>query len=315
MTYFSTAQPVIILVGPTAIGKTALSFQLAKEFDCEIVSMDSMQVYRYMDIGTAKATRQERERIPHHLIDIVDPDEDYDAERFVVDACTSLTDIHARQKIPLITGGTGLYLKALTEGLFPGGIRYPQIRAELKERLQREGNSKLHEELRVCDSISANRIHLNDSHRLLRALEIYHGSGIPWSQHILEQKRESGNKRFKQMLLIGLTCERHTLYEQINRRSHIMIDAGLEDEVRGLLERGYGSNLKSMMSIGYKHMLMYLQGVCGKTQMEMLLARDTRRYAKRQFTWFKKSAGILWFDKNEVEKIISLSKNWLAECS
>jgi tRNA dimethylallyltransferase len=315
MMYFPVTQPVFVLVGPTAIGKTALSLQMAEEFDCEIVSMDSMQVYRYMDIGTAKATREEREKIPHHLIDIVDPDEDYDAERFIIDACTSIADIHAREKIPLITGGTGLYLKALIEGLFPGGTQYPQIRAELQERLHREGSLKLHEELSACDSISAKRIHYNDTQRLIRALEIYHGSGTPWSQHIHEQKKESGGKRFQQMLLIGLTCERDTLYEQINRRTCLMIDSGLEDEVRGLLHRGYSSKLNSMMSIGYRHMVMYIQGIWGKSQMETFLARDTRRYAKRQYTWFRKTPDIQWVDKNEEQKILSLGKKWLAECS
>lgn len=315
MNIFPITKPVLVVVGPTAIGKTGLSLEMADKFDCEIVSMDSMQIYRYMDIGTAKATKRERELIPHHLIDIVDPDEDYDAENFVNDACNAIEVIHANNKMPLITGGTGLYLRALTEGLFPGGRQYRQIRAELKYRLQREGVSKLHEELILCDRISANKIHKNDTHRLLRALEIYYGSGTPWSQHILLQNQEKKKKRFSRILVIGLTCNREFLYEQINRRSQMMIESGLEDEVKGLLDRGYDIELKSMISIGYRHMVNYIQGLWGKSRMEELLARDTRHYAKRQFTWFRKTDDIIWFDREDRKSIIEYTQKWLRECS
>jgi tRNA dimethylallyltransferase len=314
VTLFPVTQPVIVVVGPTGIGKTGLSLEIAGALDCEIVSMDSMQVYRYMDIGTAKATKQEREIIPHHLIDIVDPDEEYDAERFVTDACKAIESIHGRKKIPLITGGTGLYLRALTQGLFADGGRYPKIRAELKARLELEGSSKLHEELNLCDRISAERIHKNDTHRLVRALEIYYGSGVPWSRHILQQNRETKPKRFSKILLIGLSCRREFLYEQINKRSETMIAAGLEAEVKELLERGYGPGLKSMMSIGYRHMVMYVDGVWDRLQTKQFLARDTRRYAKRQFTWFRKTDDIIWFDKTEWENILDYTTEWLKKC-
>ncbi len=183
-------KPCLVLVGPTAIGKTDLSLTLARRYDCEIVSVDSMQVYRYMDIGTAKASVSERSEIPHHLIDIVDPDEDYDAAKFAKDGLQAIRDIHSRGKIPLLTGGTGLYLRALFEGIFPGVPGDEEIRQTLKDRLLTEGASKLHEELSICDSISAKRIHENDTQRLLRALEVFYVSGIPWSEHIAHHKKQ-----------------------------------------------------------------------------------------------------------------------------
>jgi tRNA dimethylallyltransferase len=307
---FPVTQPVLVLVGPTAIGKTALSLELASTFDCEIVSMDSMQVYRYMDIGTAKVTSNERRRIPHHLIDIVNPDEEYDAERFVDDSYKVIKDILKRNKTPLITGGTGLYLRALTEGLFAGGMQYPELRAQLKIRLANEGNSILHKELSLCDCISAERIHVNDTQRLIRALEIYYGSGIPWSQHLHFQAEGKEHPRFTNMKRIGLTCERGILYERINKRCSIMINAGLEQEVQGLLEAGYHTELKPMMSIGYRHMVNYLKGIWDKQEMELYLARDTRHYAKRQFTWFLKTADMHWFDISAPSKIIRYIGDW-----
>jgi tRNA dimethylallyltransferase len=307
---FPIRQPVLVLVGPTAIGKTALSLELANTFGCEIVSIDSMQVFRYMDIGTAKATKDERRKIPHHLIDVADPDEEYDAERFVNDACKVIKGILARNKTPLITGGTGLYLRALTEGLFAGGMQYPELRAQLKERLANEGRSKLHEELKLYDHISAERININDTQRLIRALEIYHGSGIPWSQHLIFQAEKKKIARFTNMLQIGLTCEREILYERINRRCCVMINEGLEQEVQGLLEDGYNAELKPMKSIGYRHMVNYLKGIWDKQEMEGYLARDTRHYAKRQFTWFLNTANIHWFDVSAPSKIIGHIADW-----
>lgn len=308
---FPITQPVLVLVGPTAIGKTALSLELAKAFDCEIISMDSMQVYRCMDIGTAKVTVEERSIIPHHLIDIVDPDQEYDAERFVSDSGTAIQDIHARSRIPLLTGGTGLYLRSLTEGLFAGGQQYPEIRARLKTRLAREGNSNLHKELNVYDCVSACKIHANDTHRLIRALEIYYGSGLPWSQHLLLQAEEKGDPRFTRLLQIGLTCDRKLLYERINKRTGDMIQSGLEREVRGLLEMGYGAELSPMMSIGYRHMINFIKGIWDMPEMERVLARDTRRYAKRQFTWFYNTDNIVWFDIAEPVKILRYVTEWL----
>lgn len=305
--------PIIALVGPTAIGKTSLSLQLAHDFNCEIISVDSMQVYRYMDIGTAKIRSEEMQGIPHHLIDIVNPDEEYDAARFVIDATRAIGEISDKGKLPLLTGGTGLYLKALTEGLFAGVPEDAGIRIELQGRLEREGSLKLHEELICCDPESAKRIHPNDSVRILRGLEIFQASGITWSAHLRHQKQAGKGRAPFNALQIALTCDRERLYERINHRSQLMVEEGLEAEVRQLLRLGYGRNLNSMKAIGYRHMLNHLDAVWTFDEMLELLQRDTRRYAKRQYTWFRGIHGIEWFDVAETEKICRRISGWLNE--
>ncbi len=307
--------PVLALVGPTAIGKTALSLEIAHTLNCEIISVDSMQVYRYMDIGTAKIRPEETEGIPHHLIDIVDPDEEYDAARFVSDATAAIREIAGRGKVPLVTGGTGLYLKALTQGLFADIPEDKGIRAELQRRLEREGTSKLHEELSACDRESAERIHQNDTARILRGLEIYLASGISWSEHLRRQAENNSGGAVREILQVGLTCDRGRLYDRINLRTGMMIDAGLEGEVRGLLAMGYGPELKSMGSIGYRHMLRYLAGEWSQERMIELLARDTRHYAKRQYTWFTRIPAIEWFEVAEPAAVVNRMGEWLAERS
>lgn len=306
-------QPCLVLVGPTAIGKTDLSLTLARQYGCEIISVDSMQVYRHMDIGTAKASHGERAEIPHHLIDIVDPDENYDAARFAVDALHAIRDIHSRGKIPLLTGGTGLYLRALFEGIFPGVPVDEETRRNLKERLIAEGSSKLHEELCVCDSVSAKRIHTNDSQRLLRALEVFYVSGVPLSEHIVTHKNQDEGVHFTNALQIGLTTDRKILYQRINRRCDAMLESGLEDEVRKLLSMGYGKELKAFGSIGYRHILNYIDGHWTKDEAVRLLARDTRRYAKRQYTWFSKLNALQWFDVDEKQKNLRTVASWFAQ--
>lgn len=306
-------QPCLVLVGPTAIGKTDLSLTLARRYDCEIVSVDSMQVYRYMDIGTAKASASERSEIRHHLIDIVDPDENYDAARFAIDGLHAIRDIHSRGKIPLLTGGTGLYLRALLEGIFPGVPVDEETRRMLKERLLTEGPSKLHEELSVCDSSSAKRIHVNDSQRLLRALEVFYVSGVPWSEHITAHKNQAQGVLFTNALQLGLTTDRKNLYQRINNRCDAMLDSGLEDEVRKLLAMGYDRNLKAFGSIGYRHMINYVEGHWTRDETVRLLARDTRRYAKRQYTWFSNLTALQWFDVDEKQKILQTVEAWFAK--
>jgi len=307
------AHPCIVLVGPTAIGKTELSLNIARKYDCEIVSVDSMQVYRYMDIGTAKASAQERTEIPHHLIDIVDPDENYDAARFVKDSLRAINDIHARGKTPLLTGGTGLYLRSLYEGLFQGVPVDENIRQILRERLRSEGANKLHEELSLCDSISAKRIHKNDSQRLLRALEIFYSSGTPWSEHIKAHRKKCFGKLEADTLKIGLTTDRQHLYERIDSRCAAMLNQGLEDEVRDLLARGYDRTLKVFGAIGYRHLLNYIEGHWSKEETIRLLARDTRRYAKRQYTWFSRISDLQWFDIEEKHRILRSVENWFVD--
>lgn len=304
-------KPVLIIVGPTAIGKTELSLELAERYNCEIISADSMQVYRYMDIGTAKVSPEERGRVRHHLIDIVNPDENYDAAKFASDCLEAITDIHKRGKTPLITGGTGLYIKALLYGIFPDAPSDASIRKKLQGRLKSEGCSKLHEELSLCDSISAIKIHKNDTQRLLRALEVYYITGKPWSEHLAAHKTQGNHTRLTNLLQIALTCQRNLLYERINLRTETMIQSGLEGEVRKLLSMGYKPELKAMGAIGYKHMVNCISGIWSEEKMIELLARDTRRYAKRQYTWFSKIDDLQWIDISEKDKIIPLINRWL----
>ncbi len=302
-------RPVVVLIGPTAVGKTELSLEFCEAFDGEIISVDSMQVYRYMDIGTAKIPEAERRSIPHHLIDIVNPDEQYDAARFADDCLQAIKEIHDRSAIPLLTGGTGLYLRALKNGFFRDVPNNPEIRAMLQARLEHEGINVLHDELSLYDCISADKIHKNDTSRIIRALEVFLSTGIPLSTH--QEQQASPAACFSSMLTIGLTCERTLLYERINLRSMKMIEGGFEDEVRRLLDMGFSPTLKSMQSIGYRHMLNHIARRWTKDEMIMNLAQDTRRYAKRQYTWFNKDTSIAWFNRTDEKAVISHVDRWL----
>ena len=305
--------PILILVGPTAIGKTAMSLAIAERFDCEIVSVDSMQVYRFMDIGTAKASPSERARVRHHLIDIIDPDEQYDAARFAADAKAAIADIHRRDRIPLLTGGTGLYLRALLNGIFECLPADHDIRMELQRRIVDEGPERLFSELVACDPVTASRIHVNDRHRLVRALEIYRVTGIPWSIHLERQKGVDLAGDSRNILQIGLTCDRPALYQRINQRCLEMIENGLEKEVRSLLEQGYRKDLPSMRSLGYRHMLNYLDKKWNMAEAVNYLARDTRRYAKRQYTWFNANHSIEWHSPEETDVVCQRISHWLED--
>lgn len=305
------ADPVLILVGPTAIGKTALSIRIAKEFGCEIISMDSMQVYRYMDIGTAKITAEEMDDVDHHLLDITDPDDPYNAARFVDDALTAIRTIRQRGRVPLLTGGTGLYLDSLKYGLFEKTPGDKKIRIDLRKRAAEEGNERLHAELKRVDSTSAKRIHPNDTSRLIRALEIFRLTGETLTEHISRQQRKGRSSRFLRALAIGLRCDRQKLYQRINKRSQKMLDDGFKTEVEGLLARGYSESLQSMQAIGYRHMVMHLNGRWSEKTLIENLSRDTRRYAKRQFTWFNRDHEIKWFDIGDSMHVLAEIKKWL----
>lgn len=296
--------PVIVLVGPTAVGKTELSFRLAERFGCEIVSMDSMQVYRGMDIGTAKPSLQERAQVPHHLIDIVRPDEQYDAARFVRDALAAIETIAARSKTALLTGGTGLYLKALLEGLFDALPADKAVREQLQARLTVEGRATLHAELCQVDPAAGARIHPNDTQRLLRGLEIFHTSGRTWTELIEEQKRAGqGTAVFSRAYLAGLHCPKEELRERIARRTLTMIDGGLIEEVEQLRQMGYGPELPSMQAIGYRHANRFLDGEWSRAELTEQLILDTRRYAKRQMTWFSANKELRWFGREDYDAL------------
>ncbi|MCK9295140.1 MAG: tRNA (adenosine(37)-N6)-dimethylallyltransferase MiaA [Desulfobulbaceae bacterium] len=297
-------QKIIVLAGPTAIGKTELSLAMAEEFGCEILSMDSMQIYKYMDIGTAKPTMAERRRVPHHLLDFVDPAEPYNVGCYVSDARRVIKEIAVRNRLPMLVGGTGLYMARLLDGIF----ELPEVPREIRDRvqaqLQEKGHAFLHAELAKVDPESAARIHLNDSQRLSRAMEIWQATGIPWSRHLqIEQQERTRQRAGYDVMKIGLNCDRTMLYDRINRRVEIMVEQGILPEVENLLAMGYARELNPMQSIGYKHMINYIDKIWQWEDALAYLARDTRRYAKRQLTWFSRDEEIRWFRPAEADAI------------
>lgn len=298
--------PVLVVVGPTAVGKTALCERLFRSFDCELVSMDSMQVYRYMDIGTAKPSRHELKMAPHHLIDIRNPDEQYDAAQFVEDSLFTIKAIHKRGRLPLVTGGTGLYLSALLKGLFRGITVSDEIKQRIRERLGEEGREALFQELSQLDPDTANRLHPNDTQRIVRGLEIYHGTGVAWSEHLRRQAQEQSPVHFANMLQICLACDRQLLHDRIAQRTILMFEQGLVEEVAGLRARGYAADLPSMQAIGYRHVNAYLDGQLSLEKGKSDLIQDTKHYAKRQLTWFKRNRQLQWVDREDHGKVIKL---------
>ena len=286
----------IALLGPTGSGKSSLALELAQRFKGEIISSDSVQVYRGLDIGTAKPSNEDRRLIPHYLIDILDPDQGYSAALFREQAGKIILDLHKR-KIPIfVVGGTGLYLKALTRGLFRGPAGDSKLRLALHKRAEMGGNEVLHRELQRLDPEAASRIHPHDKFRITRALEVYSLGQKPIS---LFQKEHGFQETHYEILKVGLQCERDELYGRIESRVDQMIEMGWVDEVQTLLNRGYAPGLKSMRSLGYKNIVSYLSGVLNIEQAIILTKRDTRRYAKRQITWFKADPEIIWFPANQ----------------
>lgn len=306
-------RPVLIVIGPTAVGKTELSLKIAERYGGEIISVDSMQVYRYMDIGTAKPSIAERRGVPHHLLDVVTPDQHYDAACFARDALEAIEIIHAKKRLPILAGGTGLYLKALLQGLFVVPATDVDLRRQLHQRLADEGISALYQELRTLDPLSAQRIAASDRQRIIRALEIFHSSGRTWSQHLENQGFHVSRCRFSNIFQLGLQCDRHKLYARINKRCQLMVSSGLEEEVIGLLSRGYPRTLKTMGAIGYRHMLDYLEGRYNHSEMLELMSRDTRRYAKRQHTWFSRDDTVQWLSVDDHQAVYSAIDLWLKE--
>jgi tRNA dimethylallyltransferase len=294
----------IIICGPTGIGKTSFAIQLAKLFKGEIVGADSMQIYRHMDIGTAKPTPAERSMIRHHMVDIVDPDEPFDAETYATQALSIVMALQKQEVLPFVVGGTGLYIKSLLYGLFDTRPADKEIRIRLKQEAEKEGRAVLYERLKKVDPVTAGKIHVNDIYRIVRALEVYEASGTPISDF---QQRHGFQKSRLTPLKFGLHMEREQLYERIDERVEMMIHAGLPDEVKHLRDAGYGSELKSMQSLGYRHMFDFLDGRLDWPETIRTLKRDTRRYAKRQMTWFRADKEITWVDpvvSSEVEDTI-----------
>ena len=295
---------IVIVLGPTAVGKTELALAVAPKVNAEIVNADSQQVYRYLDIGTGKPSKPERERVRHHLIDVVNPDEDFNAARYRQLAAASIDEIHKRGAKVLVSGGTGLYLKALTGGLFSGPGQDTELRANLEREIAQIGLAALYDRLIAIDPGANTKIHPNDRQRIIRALEVYQSTGRPLSEW---QNEHRFQEEAFQVLKIGLARARDELYDLISRRSESMIRAGLLDEVRGLMERGYELDLKPLRSVGYRQMGEVIEGIKGLPEAMAEMKQETRRLAKRQLTWFRSDPEIRWFHPEKQEREIGES--------
>jgi tRNA dimethylallyltransferase len=297
---------LLIVLGPTAVGKSELVLALAPQLNGEIVNADSQQVYRQLDIGTAKPSAKLRDEIPHHVIDVVDPDEEFNAARYRELATASIHGIGKRGKRAIVCGGTGLYIRALTRGLFVGPAQDPATRATLTLEVEKSGLGPLYERLGRVDPSALAWIHPHDRQRIIRALEIYELTGKPMSQW---QEEHGFNEQFFQTLKIGLRRERAELYNLIDQRCDRMIEKGLVGEVQTLREKGYSLDLKPLRSVGYKHVGWFLRGEMSLADAVFLMKRDTRRLAKRQLTWFRSDDEIRWFqpgpERAKIEDLVA----------
>ncbi|WP_274954136.1 tRNA (adenosine(37)-N6)-dimethylallyltransferase MiaA [Anaerostipes butyraticus] len=292
-------KPMVVLTGPTAVGKTELSIQLAQKLDGEIISADSMQIYQKMDIGTAKIRKEEMDGIPHHLIDVLDPSEEFNVARFQEMAKDALAGIYRRGRIPLIVGGTGFYIQGLLYDIdFTKEEQDFRYRENLQKKAKEEGAQAIHKMLQAVDPASAQKIHPNNIKRVIRALEFYHLNGRKISEHNEQESRKESPYRFAYFVL---NQNRTTLYERINHRVDLMLEAGLVEEVRRLKEAGYGKNLVSMQGIGYKEVLDYLDGKMTLEETADQIKKDTRHFAKRQLTWFGREKEVIMIDKDKYE--------------
>ncbi len=293
--------PVLAIVGPTATGKSALAMALAARFGGEIVNADALQVYRGFDIGTAKPGPEERARVPHHLIDILEPHERYSAGEFARRAREAIVEIQVRGRVPIVVGGSGLYLRALFDGLSPVPPGDPEVRRELRERLEIEGLAPLREELIRLDPLTARRLGAGDTQRVLRALEVALVSGRPLSAWTAEQP--FGTQGIA-AVRVGLTLPRSILYDRIAGRVTRMLEAGWLDEVAALLRQEFSPTLPAFQAIGYRQLVRYLGGMLSLELAIADIERETRRFAKRQETWFRKEPAVAWFSAQDLERQI-----------
>ena len=294
---------IVLLSGPTAVGKSAVALKVAREFKVEIVNGDSLQVYRYLNIGTAKPDLEERSLVPHHLFDILDPDQPFNAIDFQARADAVITDIHSRGSLPLVVGGTGLYLRTLLFGLCQMPEIDAEIRVELERRLIREGSEVLHAELVRHDAPMAARLAPRDRTRVLRALETILTTGK--SLAYFQEQHRFLNPRYR-FLHIFLDLEREQLYQRINQRVEVMLARGFVDEVKGLLEKGFGAELKPLKSIGYRQIIEHLAGRLSLDQAIAGTKQATRRYAKRQLTWFRNDKYACGVDVSDWQRIFAM---------
>lgn len=291
-------KPLIILTGPTAVGKTKASIGLAKAIGGEIISADSMQVYRHMDIGSAKITKEEMADVPHYLIDVLEPEEEFHVVRFQQMAKAAMADIYSRGKIPIIVGGTGFYIQALLYDIdFTENEGDSVYREKLEALAKEKGAAYLHGQLAMVDPKSAEEIHANNIKRVIRAMEFYHQTGQKISEH---NERERQKESPYQFCYFVLNDRRECLYERIDQRVDQMIRNGLVQEVQTLKERGCTKQMVSMQGLGYKEIFSYLEGDCSLEEAVYIIKRDTRHFAKRQLTWFKRERDVIWVQKDEL---------------
>jgi len=287
-------KPLLVILGPTAVGKTEVAIEVARKLDCEIISADSMQIYRHMDIGTAKPSRAEQKGVKHHMIDVVDPDHEFSVADFQSMAKQCMEDIRSRHKTPLISGGTGLYVNSVCYNYtFSESEKDAALREQLKNQALEYGNEFLYTRLEKLDPEAAKKIHPNNLRRIIRALEVCIRTGNTFSSYEEKTKKQKG---YYDLFMFGLTRPRDELYRRINERVLRMIDNGLVEEVKKLLEMGYSRKLNSMQGLGYRQITDYLDGKITLDEAICLISRDTRHYAKRQYTWFLRDKNIVWMD-------------------
>jgi tRNA dimethylallyltransferase len=304
----SKTRNLIVILGPTGVGKSSTALKLAKELGGEIINCDSMQVYKAFNIGTDKIPPDKREDIPHHLLDVADPSTQFTAADFVSLALKAVTEIINKKKLPFIVGGTGLYLKSLIDGLFPGGKSDPKLRQKLEKEAQKKGLVSLRAKLMKVDPVYSQKIHTNDKVRIIRALEVYLSTKKPFSEHFSHTK--SAVEDFN-IIKIGLKLERQELNKKIEQRTEKMFERGLIQEVEDLLQTGIDESSPPFRALGYKHALQYLRKEISLEEAISLTKRDTRRYAKRQMTWFRKMKGIEWFSSHDYSSIVRTIKDSL----
>ncbi|HTX19363.1 MAG TPA: tRNA (adenosine(37)-N6)-dimethylallyltransferase MiaA [Bacteroidota bacterium] len=294
---------ILIITGPTASGKSALALEVASILPAEIISADSRQVYKLLSVGTAKPSPEDLRKVPHHLVDFLSPEQHFSAGDFSALGRKCALDIQSRHKLPIVVGGTGLYIRALVDGLFSGPGRQQEIRDKLETRLATEGSEKLLGELRQVDPESASRMLPSNQRRIIRALEVYYATGKSISSHHREQK----SKPLFDPIYVGLDWRREELYRRINARVEAMLTAGFLDEVKGIVSAGYDGSFKSLQTVGYKEALSYLRGELEYDRMVELMKQSTRRFAKRQLTWFRGESRIHWMKMDEETNLKSIA--------
>ncbi len=298
---------ILVIAGPTASGKTALALEIARRIPIEIISADSRQVYKFLTIGTAKPALVQLKQVRHYFVDEILPEQHFNAGEFGIKGRAAIQEVVKQKKMPVVVGGTGLYIRSLVDGLFSGPGKEDEIREELEARLESEGAESLLEELQRVDPDAAARMLPSNQRRIIRALEVYYATGKPISQHHDEQEKA----QFFNTIFVGLQWDRKKLYERINLRVETMLAAGFLDEVKGLVSRGYDDRLKSLQTVGYKEAFAFLREEISYNQMVELMKQNTRRFAKRQLTWFRKNERIRWFEIKEEEEIPKIAEQVL----